>query len=87
MTGATETPFEQQARWNAEALASAEREFGALTAAELAESLGAATTYPDMWFTGSSGYLDGARPVDLLETDPEVVVAAAAYQASLSRDD
>ena len=36
--------------------------------------------------TGSCGHLDGARPVDLLETDPEAVVAAAAYQASLSRD-
>ena len=39
-----------------------------------------------LWFTGSNGYLDGARPVDLLETAPDQVVAAAAYQASLSED-
>jgi hypothetical protein len=39
-----------------------------------------------LWFTGSNGYLDGARPVDLLESDPDQVVAAAAYQASLSED-
>lgn len=38
------------------------------------------------WFTGSSGYLDGARPVDLLLSAPDDVVAAAAYQASLSED-
>jgi hypothetical protein len=38
------------------------------------------------WFTGSSGYIDGDRPVDLLETAPDEVVAAAAYQASLSED-
>jgi hypothetical protein len=38
------------------------------------------------WFTGSSGYLDGDRPVDLLDKAPEEVVAAAAYQASLSED-
>jgi hypothetical protein len=39
-----------------------------------------------LWFTGSNGHLDGARPVDLLESDPDQVVAAAAYQASLSED-
>lgn len=38
------------------------------------------------WFTGSSGYLEGARPVDLLTDAPDDVVAAAAYQASLSED-
>jgi len=38
------------------------------------------------WFTGSNGHLDGARPVDRLEDAPEEVVAAAAYQASLSED-
>ena len=38
------------------------------------------------WFTGSSGYLDGARPVDRLTDTPDEVVAAAAYQASLSED-
>jgi hypothetical protein len=38
------------------------------------------------WFTGSSGFLDGARPVDLLSDAPDDVVAAAAYQASLSED-
>lgn len=39
-----------------------------------------------LWFTGSSGYLDGARPVDRLVGAPDDVVAAAAYQASLSGD-
>lgn len=39
-----------------------------------------------LWFTGSNGFLEGARPVDLLESDPDHVVAAAAYQASLSED-
>jgi hypothetical protein len=39
-----------------------------------------------LWFTGSNGYLDGARPVDLLESHPDQVVSAAAYQASLSED-
>lgn len=38
------------------------------------------------WFTGSSGHLGGARPVDLLGSDPDGVVAAAAYQAALSED-
>lgn len=38
------------------------------------------------WFTGSSGYLDGDRPVDHLADAPDDVVAAAAYQASLSED-
>jgi hypothetical protein len=39
-----------------------------------------------MWFTGSSGYLVGARPVDRLTDAPAEVVEAAAYQASLSID-
>lgn len=39
-----------------------------------------------LWFTGSNGYLGGARPVDLLDNTPDRVVAAAAYQASLSED-
>jgi hypothetical protein len=39
-----------------------------------------------LWFTASSGYLDGARPVDLLATSPDDVVRAAGYQASQSQD-
>ncbi len=39
-----------------------------------------------LWFTGSSGHLDGARPVDLLDRAPDEVVEAAVYQASLSED-
>lgn len=39
-----------------------------------------------LWFTGSNGYLGGARPVDRLVAAPEEVVAAAAYQASLTDD-
>ena len=39
-----------------------------------------------LWFTGPSGYLDGARPVDRLSDSPDAVVAAAAYQAALSED-
>lgn len=39
-----------------------------------------------LWFTGSNGYLDGQRPVDALDRAPDDVVAAAAYQASLSED-
>lgn len=39
-----------------------------------------------LWFTGSTGYLDGARPVDRLSDAPDDVVAAAAYQATLSGD-
>lgn len=30
-----------------------------------------------LWFTGASGYLDGRRPVDVLDDDPEAVVEAA----------
>jgi hypothetical protein len=39
-----------------------------------------------LWFTASSGHLEGARPVDLLDTSPDEVVEAACYQASLSED-
>ena len=39
-----------------------------------------------LWFTGSSGHLDGSRPVDRLGDAPDDVVAAAVRQASLSRD-
>jgi hypothetical protein len=39
-----------------------------------------------LWFTGSSGYLNGARPVDRLSDAPDEVVAAAAYQAAMSED-
>jgi hypothetical protein len=39
-----------------------------------------------MWFTASSGHLEGPRPVDLLDVNPEAVVEAAAYQATLSDD-
>ncbi len=39
-----------------------------------------------LWFTASNGYLHGERPVDLLAIRPDDVVAAAAYQASLSED-
>lgn len=39
-----------------------------------------------LWFTGSSAFLEGRRPVDLLEAEPDEVVAAAEYQSSLSED-
>ncbi len=35
-----------------------------------------------LWFTAPNGYLDGRRPVDLLETDPEAVVGAAEHEAA-----
>jgi hypothetical protein len=126
--------------WNAKSRAEAVAEFGAFTAAQLAEQRGVDTTNPHatvsrwlhegrvfavdsghgrlfpafqfedgkprpvigrilaaldgqlsgwaplLWFTASNGYLEGARPVDRLGTDPDDVVAAAAYQASLSED-
>lgn len=37
-----------------------------------------------LWLTTSSGYLDGARPIDEIDANPDEVVAAARYQASLS---
>lgn len=39
-----------------------------------------------LWFTGSDGYLDGRRPVDLLDSDPDEVVFAAAQVAALATD-
>ena len=39
-----------------------------------------------LWFTASSGYLEGDRPIDLLDTSADEVVEAARYQASLSED-
>jgi hypothetical protein len=129
-----------QLRWNAVAREEALREFGALTAAEIAEQRGAQTTNPHvtvsrwisggrafavetpagrripafqlrdgaprpviarvlsalagslegwellLWFTASNGWLDGARPVDLLDEDPDAVVVAAAEQAAASLD-
>lgn len=36
-----------------------------------------------LWFTAANGYLEGARPVDLLETDPEAVVEAAKKDAEV----
>jgi hypothetical protein len=35
-----------------------------------------------LWFTGANGHLGGRRPVDLLESDPEAVVAAAEHEAA-----
>jgi hypothetical protein len=129
-----------QLRWNAVAREDALREFGAWTAAEIADQRGARTTNPHvtvsrwmtagrvfavetpagrripafqlrdgeprpiiarvlgalagslrgwellLWFTASNGWLDGARPVDLLDKDPDAVVAAAAEQAAASLD-
>jgi hypothetical protein len=128
-----------QLMWNARARAEALAEFGAFTAAQLAELRGVDTSNPHsmvsrwlhekrvfavdsgrgrllpafqfedgkprpiigrvlaalagqlrgwellLWFTASNGHLE-ARPVDRLASDPEGVVAAAAYQASLSED-
>jgi len=39
-----------------------------------------------LWFTGSSGSLDGGRPVDVLAKSPDEAVMAASYQASVSED-
>lgn len=35
-----------------------------------------------LWFTAANGYLGGRRPVDLLESDPEPVVEAAAREGA-----
>lgn len=35
-----------------------------------------------LWFTGSNGWLGGERPVDVLESDPELVVDAAGHLAA-----
>ncbi len=34
-----------------------------------------------LWFLGSNGWLDGQRPVDLLLTEPDRVIAAAKHEA------
>lgn len=34
-----------------------------------------------LWFTGSNGWVDGQRPVDVLDSAPELVVQAAAHMA------
>jgi hypothetical protein len=34
-----------------------------------------------LWFIGNTGWLDGERPVDLLESDPEAVAEAARSEA------
>jgi hypothetical protein len=39
-----------------------------------------------LWLTGSCGYLEGRRPVDLLKSEPDEVVRAARHQIGLSRD-
>lgn len=130
----------EQVRMISEARTAAMREFGAFTAAQVAELRGVPTsnphsllgrwlaegaifalptadarTYPGfqfedgrprpamarviaamsgaidgwdllLWFTAPNGHLDGRRPVDLLASDPDAVVEAAAYQAALSED-
>lgn len=35
-----------------------------------------------LWFTGSNGWLGGMRPVDVLDSDPELVVEAAGHLAA-----
>jgi hypothetical protein len=35
-----------------------------------------------LWFTSNTGWLDGQRPVDLLETDSEAVAEAARSEAA-----
>jgi hypothetical protein len=35
-----------------------------------------------LWFTGSVGWLGGARPVDVLDSDPDAVVVAAGRLAA-----
>lgn len=35
-----------------------------------------------LWFTGSNGWLGGERPVDVLDSDPELVVDAAGHLAA-----
>lgn len=39
-----------------------------------------------LWLTGSNGWLDGVRPVDLLDSDPRAIVAAAREQAGAGDD-
>lgn len=35
-----------------------------------------------LWFTAANGWLDGKRPVDLLQNEPEEVVQAAEHEAA-----
>jgi hypothetical protein len=35
-----------------------------------------------LWFTGSNVWVDGQRPVDVLDSSPEMVVQAAAQLAA-----
>ena len=35
-----------------------------------------------LWFTGSNGWLGGERPVDVLDSDPELIVDAAGHLAA-----
>ena len=35
-----------------------------------------------LWFTGSNGWLGGERPVDVLDSDPELVIEAAGHLAA-----
>ena len=45
------------------------------------EALGGARGWETaLWFTAANGYLDGRRPVDLLDEEPRKVVEAAAYE-------
>lgn len=39
-----------------------------------------------LWMTGSNGFLDGGRPIDLLGTDLDAVLQAARNQAMASED-
>lgn len=39
-----------------------------------------------LWFTTPNGYLDGTRPVDALQREPDEVVAAAGYEAAGLQD-
>lgn len=47
------------------------------------EALGGAEGWETaLWFVAANGYLGGRRPVDLLESDPDAVVRAAAEEAA-----
>jgi hypothetical protein len=52
--------------------------------AEVIRSLGSKSTDWELalWFTTNVGWLDGQRPVDLLESDPAAVAEAAASEAA-----
>lgn len=52
--------------------------------AEVIRSLGSKSTDWELalWFTTNVGWLDGQRPVDLLESDPAAVVEAAESEAA-----